>query len=402
MTRTERWWTCTPRDFAGGKSFFSRDTGLLCLGFRQLGIDSKAVLLGEPREDDEAWAVRATLQQLRSVRWWASQQIDGVVLYAWGRSGFTPVAEAIRGAGIRLVLSQDSGGLISPLCGVGQWIEDRWSWASRSGIWRFPMFLFQILRGFTWGFVTQDLRRLDHLSVADRVAAVSPLAVERYRRFFRSFGREDLIERLELLPHPVSSRCRFPAGASPKKRTVLAVGRWEDGIQKQPDLLIEVVGQILRLNAEAWFIIFGRPTPSMTRWHNELEDRLRQRVELRGVVDHPHIAAAMQEARILLAPSSFESFHIAAGEALCCGMSVVAARTPSLPSFSWFVSDGDGTLAPDLRGADLADALRTELKAWDMGERNPDAISQRWSERLHEHSVAGRVLDWFRQNPSGP
>ena len=398
-TRTERWWTCTPRDFTGGESFFSRDTGLLCLGFRQLGMDSKAVLLGGPREDDKPWVVRATIQQLRSARWWASQKIEGVVLYAWARPEYTPVAEAIREAGVRLILSQDSGGLVSPVCGVPEWIQDRWRWASRSGLWGPLVFILQIVRGLTWGLATQDLRRLDHLSVADRVAAVSPVALARYQRFFRWFGREDLVGRWGWLPHAVSSGGRCRQGVPRKKKIILSVGRWEDEAQKQPDLLVEVIEKVLESDEDARFIIFGRPTSTMIRWSDALDAQMRDRVEFRGAVDHQSIVAAMEEAKILLVPSSCESFHIAAGEALCCGMSVVAARSPSLPSFSWFVSDGDGTLAPKLCGRALAGALRAEIAAWEEDAREPDAIALRWGQRLHESSVAARVVAGFGNDP---
>ena len=42
-----RWFTCTPFPFGGGPDFFARDSGLLCRGFRMIGVESMAVMPGE-------------------------------------------------------------------------------------------------------------------------------------------------------------------------------------------------------------------------------------------------------------------------------------------------------------------------------------------------------------------
>lgn len=395
MTRIERWWTCTPRDFPGDESFFARDSGLLCLGFRRLGVDSRAVLLGERRQDDKAWARRATMSQMECSDWWAGQEIDGVVLYAWGRPEYTRVAEAIRNAGINLVLSQDSGGLVSPTTGFWDWSADRWRLAARWGRLRLPAFILQVARAFTFGLISQDLRRLDHLSLGHRIAVVSPQAVARYRKFFRFFGRKDLADRLEVLPHPVVSACEFPHGSPEKDRVVMAVGRWSDKAQKRPDRLMEVISRVLKEDARYRFKIFGEPTDGMRQWHQDLSSRERSRVDLRGSVDHSAIISSMGASRILLVPSAFESFHIAAGEAVCCGMTIVSFRSASLPSLQWFAADGGGTLSSTMDTAGLAHALLGEISEWETGDRFPEELSRLWRSQLREEIVAGRVSNWF-------
>ena len=121
-----RWFTCTPVAFGGGADFFARDSGLLCRGFQSLGIESRAVMPGERKPEDEADLIRTDYANLESADWWRAQHLDGVVLYAWGRPKFRKVAAAIHAAGIFLVLNQDNGGLVSPLAGFRDWLEEQW------------------------------------------------------------------------------------------------------------------------------------------------------------------------------------------------------------------------------------------------------------------------------------
>ena len=121
-----RFFTCTPVAFGGGADFFTRDSGLLCRGFQALGIDSRAVMPGARKPEECADLLRTDYKNLESAEWWRAQDLDGVVLYAWGRPRFRKVAAAIHNAGIFLVLNQDNGGLVSPLAGLRDWLAEQW------------------------------------------------------------------------------------------------------------------------------------------------------------------------------------------------------------------------------------------------------------------------------------
>lgn len=100
-----RWYTCTPVAFGGGPDFFARDSGLLCRGFQQIGIESCAVMPGPKVPEDEPDLLRTDYANLESAVWWRGHQLDGVVLYAWGSPRYRFVAKAIHEAGIFLVLN---------------------------------------------------------------------------------------------------------------------------------------------------------------------------------------------------------------------------------------------------------------------------------------------------------
>jgi hypothetical protein len=333
-----RVFTCTPVAFGGGPDFFARDSGLLCRGFQSLGIECRAVMPGERKPEDEEDLIRTEYDNLESADWWRLQQLDGVVLYAWGRPKFRKVAAAIHRAGIFLVLNQDNGGMVSPLAGFRDWLEEQWILAGQGrgpGAWL--RFLKLTLRGLSAGLVLTDPLWAAHLKQGDVIACVSPKAAEHYRKLCRIYGGADLAGRVRVVPHAVESRFRF--SGAPKRRQVACVGRWQDVVQKRPWLLMEVVETLVASDEEVSVVIAGTATRELIEWHRGLDDARRGRVQVRGRVDRAELAEILAESQVFYSPSAFESFGIAAAEALCSGCSVVAGRSVSMAGFEWFVSE---------------------------------------------------------------
>jgi glycosyltransferase involved in cell wall biosynthesis len=386
-----RWFTCTPVEFGGGADFFTRDSGLLCRGFQALGMESRAVMPGARKAEDEAELIRTEYANLESSEWWRSLKLDGVVLYAWGRPRFRKVAAAIRDAGVFLVLNQDNGGLVSPLAGFRDWLKEQWTLSGQGrGGQAWLRFCKLTVRGLTVGLAFTDPLRAVHLKRGDVIACVSPKAADCYRRLCRIYGGPELAKRVAVVPHAVEPRFRY--GGEPKLRQVACVGRWHDGIQKRPWLLVQVLEALLATDREVAVVIGGRPTAGMERWHQALAADQRARVRLAGQVARDELRASLGTSQVFYSPSAFESFGIAAAEALCCGCSVVAGRSVSMASFEWFVGEYSGRLAEDTVAGHVA-ALRDELACWAAGQREPKGISAVWGERLHADRVAARVVE---------
>ncbi len=386
-----RIYTCIPRDFEGGEDFFSRDSGLVCRGLGMIGVESRVVMTGEARDGDGAEVLRAKMEDLESVEWWRGHGLDGVVLYSWGRAKYRHVAAAINRAGIPLILNQDNGGVVSPLNGAGMWLRQQWHQSGQGKGWAaWRMLGSRILRGLTVGLLVTDPLRRKHLAQGNWIACVSPRAAEHYRQLCGIYGGKEMAERVTLLPHPVQGR--FVYSGEAKAERVVCVGRWSDEKQKRSSLMMAVVRRLLegeRLEVE----IVGAVTEELEKWHASLPEDLRIRVVLRGRVGRNELPELLAGARVFYSSSAYESFGIAAGEALCSGCSVVAARLVSMGSFEWFAEDGGGTLADRDDEVGHAEALRTELAKWREGERKPAEISKRWGGRLHERAVAKRVVE---------
>lgn len=390
------WYTCTPVAFRGGSDFFSRDSGLLSRGFRSLGIDSRAVMPGPRKAEDLDELIRTSAENLESSDWWRELKIDGLVLYAWGRPQFRGVAAAIRDAGIRLVLNQDSGGVVSPRLGLGSWLEEqrRLSGVGQvaGGRWGF---LKRVVKGLSAGMIYTDPLRARHLRLGDYITAVSPVAAERYRRLGNIYGGRDLSGRVAFVPHPVDPQ--FSYWGEGKEHRIVSIGRWDDECQKRTGMLMNVLEEVLEVDEELEVDLVGVVSSSLRDWYDRLEDGSRRRVKLWGRVPPEKIIELLQKSKVSYCSSAFESFHIASAEALCCGLSVVAGRSVSLASFEWFVSDGDGSLAESDDVAGHVVALREELEAWKKGRRDPAVISNRWCERVHAPQVAASILALFDQ-----
>ncbi|MCX8495638.1 MAG: glycosyltransferase [Akkermansiaceae bacterium] len=390
-----RWFTCTPIAFGGGADFFARDSGLMCRGLQMLGIDSHAVMPGEASADDETDLIRTDYANLESSEWWRSQDIDGVVLYAWGRPRFRKVAAAIRHAGVFLVLNQDNGGLVSPLAGFRGWLMEQWIMTGRGkNLHCWTSFLKLFVRGLSVGLVVTDPLRAHHLKQGDVIACVSPAAAGHYRRLCRVYGGKGLAKRVEMLPHPVEPTFALGECAEPKLRQVVCVGRWQDHLQKRPLLMQAVLQTLLENDPSVRVEIIGTITSDLERWHQSLHQDKQNRLHLRGRVGRDLLATILRHSQVFYSPSAYESFGIAAGEALCCGCSVVAKHSVSMATFDWFVSKDSGRLAATDDTQGHLRALEKELTCWEQGHRSPSAISDTWCAILHANRVAGKVLNF--------
>jgi len=346
---------------------------------------------GERQEQDHADLIRTEFSNLESADWWRSHELDGVMLYAWGSPQYRKVAAAIREAGIFLLLNQDSGGLISPLAGVRDWLREQWIHTGQGrGALAWARCGMRVLRGVSVGLFLTDPRRAAHLRHGHVIACVSPKAAEYYRKVCRYYGGADLASRVEVVPHAVESRFRY--GGEFKRRQVACVGRWQDVVQKRPRLLMETVGLLVAADAGVEVVIAGQVTVELGEWHRSLSESGRNRVKLRGMVDRDELARILEESQVFYSSSAFESFGIAAAEALCSGCSVVAGRSVSMASFEWFVGDDSGTLAEVDDAAGHLLALKQELAYWEQGRRDAGAIAGVWAERLHAERVAAQIV----------
>lgn len=387
-----RIYTCTPVAFGGGPDFFARDSGLLCRGFQAIGIESRAVMPGEQKPEDGDDLIRTDYKNLESAEWWKSLGIDGIVLYAWGRPKFRNVAKTIRDAGIFLILSQDSGGQVSPLTGTRDWLQAQWTYGGEGRDLKSWLRFFKLaLRGLSIGLLLTDPLRAQHLKYGNIITCVSPLASERYKRLCRWYDGSALASRVKMIPHAVESHFQY-SGQS-KQRQIVCVGRWPDITQKRPWLLMDTLGNLLAIDDSVTVVIAGKLTPELTEWHSKLPVNRRTRVDLRGLVGRDELADLLKESKVFYSPSAYESFGIAAAEALCSGCSVVARRSVVMPAFEWFVSENSGRLVDLDDAAGHATALSEELAAWDCGLRNAEKISKHWSKNLHAENIAVRFLD---------
>lgn len=395
-----RFFTCSPLRFQGKQPFFERDTGLLCKGLQSIGVESKSIILGPSWEGEcQQDIIRASWAELTSKTWWAQLNLDGVILYAWGRPQFNSIVKAIRDAGIFLIANFDTNGFLSPAVNPAVFTRSLWVSCCKVELSLFSLIYFikKLIGAFTVGLTMTDRGILKHISYANFVTTVSPVAVQRIQNFCLALKRPALAQKVVLLPHPVSAKMSW--SGTPKLKQVVAIGRWDDIRQKDTPFLIATIRRCLDADPKIRFVVFGSLPSKYHEQLLQLSTRNDGRIRMMGVVPNADLAPFLQSSEICLCTSTHESFHIASAEALCCGCSIVAPDSPSLPSFHWFAKEPFGRLAVRTPTA-MSHAVIAEAAAWNDGRRDAGTISTIWQTNVGVQSVVRQIIDLYQSYKS--
>ncbi len=382
-----RWFTFTPVPFRGDETFFNRDSGLFSRAFRDIGVESKAVMPlpwkdGDLRDE----LIRTEYANLESPDWWRQFDLDGVLLYVWSIAKYRPIVAAIRKAGAKTVLYQDCGSFVFPWNGwrLGVQILQRRAKLAHpdNPLAAWAVFLFLLAKRHASILHYPARRRL--LATADAVTFPYPAALGTWCRVPGLVPR-CIRESAFVIPCPVASHFRY--NGTTKEPVVVAVGRWNDEEQKRGRLLLRTMERVWK-RCPVPFHVFGTVPPAFAEWLSSLPPDLATLATFHGRVPNAELIGWYNRAQAFLCTSMHESTHIASAEAVCCGCGVVAPPLTSVSCCRWYASEDSGTIATDDTAASLADAVLAELSAWETHRRSPAAISAIWTDRLlAENSV---------------
>lgn len=389
--KTRRVFTCTPVRFKGDHTFFARDSGLLSVGLRMNGMESKAVMPGPPMADDDPYLIRAAPAELESAEWWRVHELDAVVFFSWAMPSYTRIAEAIKASGTKLIVFLDSAGFWSPWSEGRCWFAAQWNACVRKrglalGATRFVASIFRSCLPRTF-----DHPRLHHMNLADAVTVTSPLVMDRTRNYARIYGYASLQNKIHHLPLPVSPHMCYEG--QQKRKRVICVARWlpQDWPEKGPKILLDSLTEFLECRPDYEALVIGRGATALktARFYSKsLNDR---NIRLLDYLPNSELPPLLAKSQISICSSFHESYHIASFEAACCGCSVVALKSPDLPALQ-YLAQTDGTLAATESPEAFRNALCHEADLWDRAARNPVSISEHWQEETHAPYVANRLM----------
>ena len=365
-----RIYTCTPVAFHANDGFFIRDTGLIASSLRTLGVESRCIMPLPYYDDDQReHLIRTEYSNLESPEWWKSLDIDALVLYSWGAPRYRRIAEAVKSAGIYLVIHMDSSGNF-----VGSFRDDT------------PLSARLKRRLMTRA---QDIFRSLHLRHAD-VITMCPAAAEAVSR--RLFYGKWVSERCFPMPCPVSPACCY--GGEEKEDFILCIGRWDDEFQKRPEMLMSTLECFYKAGGCAETRVYGTITEALRAWHKQLPSAMAGKIRLLGYLQNSLLWEEYKKARIIFCPSRYESSHIVSAEALCCGCSVVTSPLHvGLRDVIWYTTKESGTVAEEDTAPSLAAALAQELELWKSGHRNPYTIAESWQPHFHADKVFNKIFE---------
>lgn len=378
--------TCTPIAFAGDHTFFARDSGLVCRALQVVGVESKAIMPLPSASTDESDLIRTAYTNLEDSNWWKALDIDGLVFYSWADPKYTAIAKAVKKAGIKLFVNMDTGGLISPY--IGFYVFWRALFASQS--MRYGRMVGAVLAMAKFGRALfpriKDIPRIEHLKCADIIGCISPIAQQRIQSYLIHYGQKKLATRAAMIPHPVNMH--FQYSGEPKCNRIICVGRWEDP-QKDISLATSSLAHALTKHPDYSAVFIGSGSETIKTLLKSIRPELP--IDVLERVHNHELLALYATSKISFCSSVFESGHIVSEEALCCGCSVVAPASPSLPSMPYYVGRSSGQLGARTTEG-LGEALCMEIEAWNLGHRDPTEISNFWCEQLRAEKIADRII----------
>ncbi len=349
--------------------FWHRDLGLLTKAFRSLGHDAWLVVhpatepnatpavlnkLDLPREQpcvvpqvrdaagpDSPLPTRhpppVTLQDpvvwaspsdVRNPSWWQHHQPDLVILGLWTRPKYDLIRRAALSATSRVIERADSDGMRTASCGLFTYARRRYDYfRDRSFHWPAALSIpASVLYSFASILATPwiEARLAKTLKLLPAVAVETPQAHERWKKLALKLGADP--KRIHCIPHPIQTDIFKFDPAIQKKDQIISVGRWES-YQKNLPLLLKTLPTFLDKNPGWSSLVIGSGLPQVPP---------HPRIIFSAPMTAPQLAQCMQESKILLSSSRYESFGLSMAEALCCGCIIQGPH--DLESFRYFRS----------------------------------------------------------------
>ena len=254
---------------------------------------------------------------VRNPLWWQSHKPDLVILGLWTRPKYDPVRRAALSATPHVVERADSDGMRTASCGLLTYAKRRFDYF-RDRIYHWPS-LFSIPASIFYSFASIlatpwiETRLARTLKLLPAIAVETPHATTLWKSLATRLGADP--EKIHCVPHPIQTDIFKFDPTIQKKNQIISVGRWES-YQKNLPLLLKTLRNFLDQNPDWTSLVIGSGLPAKSP---------HPRITFLSSTAPNQLARLMQESKIFLSSSRYESFGLAATEAGACGCAVVGA-----------------------------------------------------------------------------
>ena len=359
--------------------FWRRDLGLLTKAFRALGHEAYLVVhpatepsanpaapneidhsreqpFEAPPERSKVWSEVGPHSEIRNSKspippvlwpspfdvrnplWWKDHHPDLVILGLWTRPKHDPVRRAALSATPHVVERADSDGMRTASCGLLTYAKRRFDYF-RDRTYHWPSLLSipaSIFYSFASILATPwiETRLARTLNLLPSVAVETPHATALWKSLATRLGVDP--SKIHCVPHPIQTDIFKFDPAISKKNQIISVGRWES-YQKNFPLLLRTLRTFLNNNPDWTSLVIGSGLPPRSP---------HPRITFLPPLSPPDLARHMQESKIFLSSSRYESFGLAANEAILCGCVPQDAFKRPIFSPTRQIIPNSSTLAP--------------------------------------------------------
>jgi len=328
--------------------FWHRDLGLLTKAFRDLGHNALLVVhpagdasskIKNPKsniqDDPVLWVSQ---QDVLSPCWWKDHHPDLVILGLWTRPKYDPIRRAALSATPHVIERADSDGMRTASCGLLTYAKRRFDYF-RDRTYHLPSLLSipaSIFYSFASIIATPwiETRLARTLKLLPALAVETPHATKLWKSLATRLGADP--EKIHCVPHPIQTDIFKFDPAVPKKNQIISVGRWES-YQKNLPLLLKTLRTFLDKNLSWTSVVIGSGLPAKSP---------HPRITFLPPLSPPDLACHMQESKLFLSSSRYESFGLAANEAILCGCTPQDALKMLIFSPTRQIIPNTSTLAP--------------------------------------------------------
>jgi len=301
--------------------FWHRDLGLLTKTFRELGHDAYLVVhpAGDTsskisntksniQNDPVLWVSQ---QDVCNPLWWKDHHPDLLILGLWTRPKYDPIRRAALSATPHVIERADSDGMRTASCGLLTYVKRRFDYF-RDRSYRWPSLL-SIPASISYSFASIlatpwiEYRLKKTLELLPSILVETPHATNLWKSLAGRLGVDP--EKIHCVPHPIQTDIFKFEPAIPKKNQIISVGRWES-YQKNLPLLLKTLRTFLDKNPTWTSLVIGSGLPAKSP---------NPQITVLSSISPHDLARHMQESKIFLSTSRYESFGLAANEAILCG-----------------------------------------------------------------------------------
>jgi len=305
--------------------FWHRDLGLLTKAFGDLGHEAYLVVhksdnslskIKHPTskipEEPVLWP---SPSEVRNPIWWQSQKPDLVILGLWTRPKYDPVRRAALSATPHVIERADSDGMRTASCGLLTYAKRRFDYfRDRSYHWPSPLSIpASIFYSFASILATPwiEFRLRKTLELLPSILVETPHATTLWKSLATRIGVDP--SKIHCVPHPIQTDIFKFDPSIPKKNQIISVGRWES-YQKNLPLLLKTLRSFLDKNPTWTSLVIGSGLSAKSP---------HPRITFLPPLSPTYLARYMQESKIFLSTSRYESFGLAAAEAATCACTIV-------------------------------------------------------------------------------